>query len=187
MRTTFLVDKFIQEDPGKALLQAVVISRLGYRNTLLHIKPLFVINHLHRVESCAARLMICTCKREHITPVLFQLHWLAVRHKSMYKILFYVFQVLHGCNRPANTVKLSDLVQRYRPVRQLRSGFGLLLKMISSQTKVYNNLILRVSAPALWNGLPDHVKFLSIRVLKTQCCMKCCMQCQHNMSQCFSV
>ena len=37
-----------------------------------------------------------THKREHRTPVLFQLHWLPVHFRSLYKILFHTFTVLSG-------------------------------------------------------------------------------------------
>ena len=63
---------------------------------------------VQRVQNCVARLVTRTHKREHITPVMFQLHWLPVSFRTLYKILFYTFQVLSG----TVPLFLSDLIQR---------------------------------------------------------------------------
>ncbi len=42
------------------------------------------------------RLLTGTRGREHITPVLIELHWLPVRYRIHYKVLLYVFKAVHG-------------------------------------------------------------------------------------------
>ena len=66
-------------------------------------------------QNCAARLVTGTRKTDHTTPILDQLHWLPIRYRALYGILFYKCKVL---NRTA-PVHLSDLVQNYKPVRLL--------------------------------------------------------------------
>ena len=97
--------------------QSLIISRMDYGNALLHNIPLSLTNRLQRVRNCAARLVTRTRKREHITPVLFQLHWLPVRFRIMHKILFHTFKVLNG----TAPVYISDLIETYIPLRMLRS------------------------------------------------------------------
>jgi len=87
--------------------------------------PWSVTNHLQQVQNCAARLMTHIRKREHITSVLFQLHWLPVRFRSLYKILFRIFKVLSGTAPHI----LSDLIEKYIPVRMLRSDSYSLLRV----------------------------------------------------------
>ena len=49
-----------------------------YGNILLFNKPQSVTNRLHLVQNNAARLGTRTRQREHITPILFQLHRIPV-------------------------------------------------------------------------------------------------------------
>ena len=74
-------------------------------------------NPLQRVENCDGRPVIGTRKMEHTKPVLFQLHWLPLRLRSLYKILFHTFKVLSG----TTPLYLSDLIQKYITMRVLRS------------------------------------------------------------------
>lgn len=52
-------------------------------------------------------------KREHITPVLINLHWLLVRYRIHYKVLLYTFKALHGFV-PENVFDLISLHQSNR-------------------------------------------------------------------------
>ena len=58
--------------------QALVISRLDYCNTLLCGLPSILIKMLQRVQNVAARLIAKTGRRDHISPILFKLHWLSI-------------------------------------------------------------------------------------------------------------
>ena len=69
------------------VVQALVISRLDYCNSLLYGLPSTVINRRQRVHNAAARVVARVGGREHITPVLFRLHWLPVRYCFTFKIL----------------------------------------------------------------------------------------------------
>jgi len=88
IRNIGLIRKYINDETCKTLIQILIISRLDYGNALLYNIPLSLANRLQRVQNCAARLVTRTRKREHITPVLFQLHWPPVRFRSLYNILF---------------------------------------------------------------------------------------------------
>jgi len=48
------------------------------------------------VQNAAARLVTGTRRRDHITPVLRQLHWLPVRQQVNFKLAVLVFKGLHG-------------------------------------------------------------------------------------------
>jgi len=109
--------KYINDETCKTLVEALIIFRLDYGNALLYNIPLSLRNHLQRVQNCAARLVTRTRKREHITPVWFQLHWVPIRFRSLYNTLFHTFNVLSG----TAPLYLSDLIATYIPVRMIRS------------------------------------------------------------------
>ena len=110
IRNIGLFRKYINDEACKTLVQATIISRLDYGNALLYNIILSLTNRLQRrVQNCAARLVAHTHKREHITPVLFQLNWLPVRFRLLYAILFLTFKVLNG----TAPVYLSDLIETF--------------------------------------------------------------------------
>ena len=94
--------------------------------------------------------MTRTHKREHITPVLFQLYWLDVRSRSLYNILFH--SVLNG----TAPMYLSDLIENYIPMRMLPSEPFSLLRLPKRQTAMYGERSFRASAPR--HELPNHIK-----------------------------
>ena len=56
--------------------------------------------------------------RDHITPVLKDLHWLPVHWRIQYKVLLLVYKTQHGL-APSY---ISQLLEPYRPSRVLRSA-----------------------------------------------------------------
>ena len=76
------------------------------------------IAKLQRIQNSAARLVTRTCFHDHITPVLQKLHWLPVRYRIMYKILILTYKCIHGLA----PLYLQELIQEYKPTRNLRSS-----------------------------------------------------------------
>ena len=54
------------------------------------------MQRLQAVQNAAARLVTGARRRDHITPVLRQLHWLPVRQRVNFKLAVLVFKALHG-------------------------------------------------------------------------------------------
>ena len=69
------------------IVQALVISQLDYCNSLLCGLPTILIKRLQRVQNAAARVIAKAGRRDHISPILFKLHWLPVEFRIKYKIL----------------------------------------------------------------------------------------------------
>ena len=148
------IRQYITEEACKTIVQALVTSRLDYGNALLCGLPQTLLTRLQRVQNCAARLVTRTPKRNHITPVLRELHWLPVHYRIQYKILLYTFKALDG----SAPVYLNNLIQRYKPNRLLRSSTELQLCVPTSQTTTYGHRCFSKSAPMLWNGLPNNIR-----------------------------
>ena len=85
---------------------------------LLEISVYF-INSLQRVQNCAARVATGSSKKDRITPIIFRLLWLPIRCRSLYKILFYTYNVPNT----SAPVSFTDLIQTCKPTRLLRSEF----------------------------------------------------------------
>jgi len=68
-------------------VQAFISSRLDYCNALLYGVSDGLMRRLQSVQNAAAR------RRDHITPILRQLHWLPVRQRVTFKIAVLVFHL----------------------------------------------------------------------------------------------
>jgi len=98
----------------------------------------------------AARIVTCTQKFDHITPVLEELHWLLVRYRIMYKIILLVFKSLNG-EAPEY---ITNLLHYKTQSRMLRSSSQRLLATPTAHLKTYGDRAFSVAAPKLWNTLP---------------------------------
>ena len=145
---------YITTDACRTLVQAMVTSRLDYANVLLHGLPQTLLGRLQKVQNCAARLIARSHRRDHITPVLKELHWLPVEFRSQYKILLYTYKALNGL-APSY---ISELLQPHIPGRCLRSASKNLLAVVLPRTERYGARSFRRSAPVAWNGLPDQLR-----------------------------
>ncbi|KAK6301287.1 hypothetical protein J4Q44_G00293850, partial [Coregonus suidteri] len=66
----------LTQEAAQVLIQALVISRLDYCNSLLAGLPACAIKPLQLIQNAAARLVFNLPKFSHVTPLLRTLHWL---------------------------------------------------------------------------------------------------------------
>ena len=145
---------FLDEKSTETLVHAFITCHLNMCNSLLYGLPDSHISKLQRIQNSAARLVTRTRFADHITPVLRDLHWLPVKFRIMYKILLLTYKCRHG----AAPEYLTDLIQEYKPVRNLRSSSKQNLVPTSVCTASYGNRCFRQASPELWNKLPLHIK-----------------------------
>ena len=107
---------------------------------------------LQRVQNAAVRLIPGIGTFSHITPALYELHWLPVSLRIDYKILLLTFKCTYGL-APSY---LSDLISiKSNSLYNVRSTGKLLLD--HSKAKMLTTLGARsfsAAAPKLWNELP---------------------------------
>jgi len=75
----------------KTVVQAFVSLRLDYCNSLLSGVTDSLVQRLQAVQNAGARLVTGIRRCEHITPVLSQLHWLAVSQRIEFKMVILVY------------------------------------------------------------------------------------------------
>ena len=148
------IRKYLSLNTTQILAHAFVTSKLDNCNSLYYGLPKGLIQKLQRVQNATARLVTCTRKYEHITPVLCELHWLPVEQRVVFKVLLLTFKAQHGL-APAY---LSDILEHYKPARCLRSSSGHLLRVPTSNLRSYGDRAFSVAAPSLWNKLPSDVR-----------------------------
>jgi len=90
------VRRCLDETCRRILVQALVISRLDYCNSVLSGLPSSTLQPLSSVLHTAARLIKDLSPRDHITPTLKQLHWLPIHASSTLQPLS---SVLHTAAR----------------------------------------------------------------------------------------
>ncbi|XP_062579353.1 uncharacterized protein LOC134241302 [Saccostrea cucullata] len=145
---------FLTKEACKTLVNAVITARLDYGNCLLYGVSKALLDRIQKVQNTAARLVTRSSKREHITSILADLHWLPVSFRPQYKILPYVYQSLHGL-APSY---IKDLIMEYKPTRSLRSESTSRLVVPKIRTKTYGERRLGCAAAFLWNDLPNDIK-----------------------------
>ena len=148
------IRSFLNKKSTERLVHAHVMSRIDFCTSILYGLPDVHINKLQRIQNSAARLVTRTQKRDHISPILHDLNWLPIKHRIQYKILSLTFLCLQGLG----PTYLQELIQKYHPVRNLRSKSRSLLVCPSTFTKFYGARAFAAAAAELWNSLPDTIK-----------------------------
>lgn len=134
-----------------------MITKMDYCNSLLLGITSKQLRRLQAIQNTAARIVTRTRSREHITPVLFSLHWLPYPERIAFKVLCMTFKCLIG-DAP---VYLKELLTTVTSERELRSSGQLLLEVPRTRTVVADRAF-STAAPRLWNSLPN-----SLRSVKT--------------------
>ena len=127
------------------------MARVDYCNSLLHGTPAVHLAKLQHLQNSAARLIRHTPRHHHITPVLYELHWLPVRFRIEYKIA-----VVHGM-APKYLHDRIDIRQSRH--YNLRSNKGIVLCDASGKFKqTLGDRSFRAAAAKIWDKLPDNIK-----------------------------
>ena len=140
----------------KTIIHALVMSSLDYGNTMHYGLPQTQLRKLQMIQNSATLLITGTRRRErdHITPVLFSLHWLPVSQRIEFKLLLLVYRAVHDLC----PVYLSSLVTPYISIRTLRSTDQDILTIPRYGLERYGRRAFSVAGPTLWNALPPAVR-----------------------------
>jgi len=104
------------------VVQDFILSRLDYCNFMFYGLIHIQLRRLQSVQNAVARLVTGRRQREHITPVLIDLHWLPVRRRVDFKL---VAAIVYKSLRGLAQTHLSQDCRRVSPHtfhRRLRSA-----------------------------------------------------------------
>ncbi|KAK6178617.1 hypothetical protein SNE40_013367 [Patella caerulea] len=145
---------YLTEEATSSLVRCLILSKLDYANALFYGLPDYLLNKLQTVQNCAAKLVKRKKKYDHVTPLLRDLHWLPVQYRIIFKINMMTYKALH--NKAPDYIK--EMIIKYNPNRNLRSTSHNLLTEKRSKLKRSGDRAFSVSAPKLWNVLPETIR-----------------------------
>ena len=146
LRRIASIRPYLSQSAAARLVAAMVISRSSVFIGL----PADQIARLQRVQNNVARLVLRKRRRDHVTPLLKELHWLPVKFRCQYKIAALAYCHFDGSLPPY----LSSSLCTYEPSRSLRSSNEKLLKIPKRNLKSFGQRSFSFMAPSLWNSLP---------------------------------
>ena len=98
-RTTFLalrriasIRPFLSNSSTEKLVAPMIMSRLDYCSATFAGVANEQIARIQKIQNNAARLILKRSKRDHVTPLLKELHWLPVKYRIQYKLATLAFR-----------------------------------------------------------------------------------------------
>ena len=154
------IRKYLSWQSTATFVHAFITSRLDYCNGHLYGLPDCLLNELQRVQNACARLIFREQKFCHITPLIYELHWLPIRYKIEFKILLITFKIL---NFLAPTYVSSLISLGLQTKYNLRnSGGKLLLSYPRFKPKAtLGDGSFTCATPKLWNALQFDIRSTS--------------------------
>ena len=146
------------------LIHALISTRLDYCNSVLYNLPKSSILRLQRIQNLAARILTRTPRRDHITEVLIDLHWLKIKGGGgvVYKILIFTFKAFIDRTAP---LYLCELIEQQKSKTNTRlAGDAFLLKLPPPNRNCADTFFERsfvYGAPYEWNKLDERVRRLT--------------------------
>lgn len=150
------IKRFLDFKTLETLIHAFITTKLDYCNALCLGLPATQIQRLQRVQNVAARILTATAKYEHITPILYQLHWLPVQERVKFKVLLLLHKIIHG-TAPSYFSPLIDC----ETSSSLRSSATNILSVPFTRSSFIQNRAFTVAVPRLWNNLPAELRMIA--------------------------
>ena len=165
------------QDSSTRLVVTLVLSRLDYCNGVLAGLPASQLNRLQSVLHAAARLIYGARRRDHVTPLLHQLHWLSIPERVEFKLCVLMYRCLHGIG-PAYFSDDLKLVSEISSRQRLRSASTTSLVIPATRRSTLGDRAFPVIGARLWNALPCDITSASSlssfrRLLKTYLFRRC--------------
>ena len=156
MRRISQMRSYLDIDSTKTLVSAYILSRIDYCNSLLAGLPNVKINKLQYVQNNAARLVLKRPKREHVIPMLRELHWLPVQARIEYKLAVLCFKAQTN----VAPCYIKDLLIPLSPTTTvtLRSAEDNLLTTPRTNLRTYGDRAFTFKGPDVWNTLSQELR-----------------------------
>ena len=153
LRNISKIRPFITDDACKSIVQNTIISRIDYCSSLLFGVCASQIMRLQRIQNRAARMITRSSVSSHITPILYNLHWLPCSFRIQFRILTFVFKCLNDL-APSY---FRSLISLFRPARHLRSSNDDTILQTSITKKSVGQQGFSFVG-SLWNKLPTAIR-----------------------------
>ena len=142
-------------DSTKILVQALIISKLDYCNSLFLGIPQYNLDKLQWIQNMSCRVIKQLPKSAHITGYLAELHWLKIKEHIKCKVSILMFRCLHNL---APQYLIDITIFTYHQELNLRSRNNFVLPTRLSRTTMVHTGLISSMGPWIWNSLPTTVK-----------------------------
>ena len=153
LRKVAHVRHLLNEEATKIIIQALVLSKIDYCNSIYQGAPTYAIDKLQRLQNMGCRIIRKVGKYDHITPHLIELHWLRIRECIVYKVCVLMFKCINGL---APQYLSETIIHAH--ARNLRSSTFNHLPTVRCNTAIAQNSAFSSTGPRLWNMLPNDIK-----------------------------
>ena len=155
LRNIAFIRKYIDADSTKKLVHNFVISRLDYCNSIYHALPNYKLKKMQNIFNRAARIIVGVSRRDRITPVLIQLHWLPIKARIVYKIcLLTHVAIVTGKPKYISDILIRKQTATSANTRSVTDGRKLV------EPRCCTNIgfrAFRSAAPRMYNKLPNNI------------------------------
>ena len=157
---------FRGEIGGKNL--RIIHGERRYCNSILYNLPKNSIRRLQRIQNQAAQILTKTPRRDHITEVLIDLHWLRMEERIVYKLLILTFKAFIDHTAPLYLCELIEQKSSTNTRTRLENDAFLLKLPTPSHNCSYTFLI----APSL---MEPHMNGTSLMNMSDSCPTLTCL------------
>ena len=145
----------LDQETTKILVQALILSKLDYCNSLLLGTPKYNIAKLQRIQNMSCRMIYQLPKYSTINTYLAKLHWLKMQEQITYKVA----TIMYKCINNITLAYLLEMVISQLPhTRSLRSTNRGLLYTTISRTEFVHSGSFKSMGPCICNTLPENIK-----------------------------
>ena len=137
-------------DTAKTMVQALILSKLHYCNSLLAGTSECHLSWLQCVQNMACRLVCNLRKYDHVSASMHSLHWLKVRECITYKIAYLV----HCCKMRLAPQYLTYVLPTVTHSHSLRSSISGNIPSAKCWTSLASEGSFSSVGPKIWNSLP---------------------------------
>ena len=149
------IRKYLTQNACETLVNALVTSRLDYCNSLLYGHLPTLLARLQRVHNSATRLIYNTSRFSPTTPLLYQLQWLSVKYRNIFKILIITYKAINSLAPDY----IKELIHFKQSLSSLRSTDEIILDYPSfKSSKTLGDRSFSIAAPTEWNRLPPKIR-----------------------------
>ena len=146
----------LSQKQTEILVHALISSRLDYCNVLFYGINSRFIQSLQKVQNAAARLIFKKKKRDKISHLIEDLHWLRIEARIWFKIALFVFKCVNNL-APKSMI---DKIVCYKDQ-------DFILNDDSNFSSQYGRRSFVYIGPKIWNELPVEIRLISnIEVFK---------------------
>lgn len=150
LKNLYSLKKYLPDESLKILVHAFITSRLDFCNSLLNNLPKYETKRLQIIQNLAARLITNTPRLEHISPSLYQLHWLPICYRAQFKALTFIHNYIYG----ESPDYIKSILSLKSHIHNTRFSSQTVLTIPSNLNSKLGQRCFSYYASNFWNHLP---------------------------------